>query len=162
MKNKILLTFFSLALVFGAISFTGVQTAHAQTAPSFPAGCTSNLAYSVKNGMPCNGTNVATMNILGCSNAIGYSIYSGAPCDGASVAIQYLYGCTSVYDYSVISGAACNGTTIAQLSSNIVTPGLPVTGAGTNAIVDLMLLFSLGVVAVGSGVYLARNIKRSA
>jgi hypothetical protein len=160
MKNKILFAFLSLVLVFGVAGFAGTQTAHAQTAPSFPVGCTSNLAYSVTNGLPCNGTGVATMNILGCSTALGYSILNGAPCDGSSVAIQYLYGCTSIYGFSVVSGAACNGTAVVQLSSDVITtPGLPVTGAGTDALLNLTLLLSLAVVAVGSGLYLARKFK---
>ena len=69
MKNKILFSLFSLALVFGVVGFTGTKTVHAQLAASFPVGCTSNLAYSVANGRPCNGTGVATMNVLGCSTA---------------------------------------------------------------------------------------------
>ena len=74
MKNKILFTFLSLAIVFGVASFSGAQTAHAQVAPTFPVGCTSNLGYSVTNGTPCNGTGVATLNIPGCATALGYSV----------------------------------------------------------------------------------------
>ncbi len=160
MKNKILLTFLSFALVFGVVGFVGTKTVHAQVAPSFPTGCTSNLGYSVTNGTPCNGTRIATMNILGCSNALGYSVLNGVPCDGSTVAIQYLSGCTSIYGFSLISGAACNGNAIAQLSPNItITTGLPVTGAGTNALVDFALLCSLAIVAVSSGLYLAKKIK---
>jgi hypothetical protein len=160
MKNKILFAFLSLALVFGAFGFAGVEVAHAQAVPSFPIGCTSNLAYSVTTGRPCNGTSTATMNVLGCSTALGYSILNGTPCDGSTVAIQYLAGCTDIYDYSVISGAACNGTAVAQMSYNVVTtPGLPVTGAGMNAIVDLGLLLSLAIAAVASGLYLAKKTK---
>ncbi len=172
MKNKILFVFLSLTLVFGAVGFVGTQTAHAQVAPSFPAGCTSNLGYSTANGMPCNGTGVATMNIAGCTTALGYSIANGIPCDGNAVAIQYLNGCTSLNGFSIISGAACNGTNVVQTQTQTQgttttvtttsTPGLPVTGAGINALISMALLFSLAIVAVGSGLYLARKIKITA
>jgi hypothetical protein len=161
MKNKILFSLFALALVFGVVGFAG--TIHAQVAPNFLAGCTSDLGYSVTNGSPCNGTAIATLNVPGCTTVLGYSITSGAPCDGASVAIPYLNGCTSVYGYSTLSGAACSGTNLVQYDPTATTtPGLPVTGAGTNALVDLTLLFSLAVVAVGSGIYLAKKIKITA
>jgi len=156
MKNKILFTFFSLALVFGAIGFT-TNTAHAQVAPYFPVGCTSNLGYSVSNGNPCNGTAYATMNISGCTTALGYSLTTGTPCDGSSVAIQYLAGCSSTSGLSTISGANCDGTSSVPVTI-VTTPGLPVTGAGTNALVNIMLLFSLGIIAVGGGIYLARKM----
>jgi hypothetical protein len=155
MKNKILLSIFSLALVFGVVGFTA-NTVHAQVAPNFPVGCTSNLGYSVTNGSPCNGTSYATMNISGCTTALGYSVTTGIPCDGSSVAIQYLAGCSSINGLSTISGAACNGTSSPAVV--IVTPGLPVTGAGTNALVNLTLLFALAIVAIVSGTYLARKI----
>ena len=80
---------------------------------------------------------------------------NGIPCDGASVAIPYLNGCSSTDGYSIVSGAPCNGTTIATSSS----PGLPVTGAGSNALTNLTLLFSLAVLAVVGGVYLAKKTK---
>lgn len=163
MKNKILFAFLSLALVFGVVSFTGTQTVHAQVVPSFPVGCTSNLGYSVTNGIPCNGTSFATLNIPGCTTALGYSTTSGAPCDGASVAMPYLNGCTSIYGYSTLSGAACSGTNLVQYDPAVtVVPGLPVTGAGTNALINLALLFSVAVVAVGGGVYLAKKVKINA
>lgn len=160
MKNKILFTFLSLALVFGAVSFTA-NTAHAQVAPSFAVGCTSNLGYSVTNGNPCNGTAFATMNISGCTTALGYSVTTGVPCDGSSVAIEFLAGCSSINGNSTISGALCNGESSPAVTV-VTTPGLPVTGAGTNALVNLALLLSLAFVAIASGTYLARKIKITA
>ena len=163
MKNKILFAFLSLALVFGVVGFVGAQVAHAQAVPTFPIGCTSNLGYSVTNGTPCNGTSYATMNISGCSTALGYSITTGTPCDGASIAIPYLAGCTSIYGFSNISGAACNGTNLVQSPGTvIVTPGLPVTGAGSNALVNTMLLLSSAIVAIVGGVYLVKKSKITA
>jgi hypothetical protein len=158
MKNKIVFTFLSLALVFGVASFAGTQVANAQAVPSFSMGCTSNLGYSVTNGTPCNGTAYATMNISGCTTALGYSVTTGTPCDGSSIAISYLAGCSSVNGLSTISGALCDGTSSPAVTV-VTTPGLPVTGAGTNALVDLLLLSFLAVTAIGSGVYLARTIK---
>jgi hypothetical protein len=172
MKNKILFGFLSLALVFGVVGFTGAQLAHAQVVPTFPVGCNSNLGYSITNGLPCNGTSIATSYIAGCTTILGYSITNGATCDGAAVAIPYLNGCSSVNGFSIVSGAPCNGTMNATTDPSIaaastvttttVTPGLPVTGAGNNALVNLALLFSLAVVAVGSGVYLSRKTKIAA
>jgi hypothetical protein len=158
MKNKILFTFLSLALVFGVVGFTGTQIVHAQVAPNFPVGCTSNLGYSVTNGSPCNGTSYATMNISGCTTALGYSVTTGTPCDGSSVAIQYLAGCSSINGLSSISGVACDGTS-SGVATVVTTPGLPVTGAGANALVNIALLFALAIVAIGSGAYLAKKIK---
>jgi len=163
MKNKILFTFLSLALVFGVVGFAGAQNVHAQTVPTFPVGCTSNLGYSVTNGFPCNGTSYATMNIAGCTTALGYSLTTGAPCDAAAVAIPYLAGCTSIYGFSSISGAACNGTNVIQTTVGVVTtPGLPVTGAGSNAFANMVLLLSSAIVAVVGGVYLVKKSKITA
>jgi len=165
MKNKILFTFLSFALVFGVFGFVGVQSAHAQVAPSFPVGCTSNLGYSVTNGTPCNGTAYATMNISGCTTALGYSVTTGIPCDGNSIAIQYLAGCSSIYGFSNISGAACNGTNLIQTTNPpvvVVTPGLPVTGAGSNALVNTMLLLSSAIVAIVGSTYLVKKYKTTA
>ena len=163
MKNKILFAFLSLALVFGVVGFAGAQIAHAQVVPSFPIGCTSNLGYSVTNGTPCNGTAFATMNIAGCTTALGYSVTTGIPCDGSSVAIQYLAGCSSIYGFSSISGAACNGTSVVQSTTPpVTTPGLPVTGAGSSALVNMMLLLSSAIVAVVGSVYVAKKNKLTA
>lgn len=162
MKNKILFTFLSLALVFGVVGFAGAQVAHAQVAPTFPVGCTSNLGYSVTNGYPCNGTSFATMNVSGCTTALGYSVTTGAPCDAASVAIPYLAGCTSIYGFSSISGAACNGTNVIQSTTGVTTPGLPVTGAGSNALVNTILLLSSALVALVGVSYLVKKSKITA
>ena len=162
MKNKILFAFLSLALVFGVVGFVGAQTVHAQVAPSFPIGCTSNLGYSVTNGTPCNGTSYATMNISGCTTALGYSITTAVPCDGNSVAIQYLAGCSSIYGFSTISGAACNGTNVVQYTNPVTTPELPVTGAGSNALVNTVLLLASALVVVVGSVYLVKKNKLTA
>jgi hypothetical protein len=158
MKNKIIFSLLSLALVFGAIGFTA-QTVHAQVAPTFPAGCTSNLGYSVTNGTPCNGTSTATTSINGCTTALGYSTTTAVPCDGNSVAISYLAGCTSIYGDSTISGAACDGTATGTMTVVTTTPALPVTGAGSNVFLNaILLLASLAVISVGS-VYVFKKQK---
>jgi len=158
MKNKILFTFLSLALVFG-VGFAGAQVANAQVAPSFAMGCTSNLGYSVTNGSPCNGTSNATMNISGCTTALGYSVTTGTPCDGAAIAISYLAGCSSINGFSTISGLSCDGTNSVSGVPVVVAPGLPVTGAGSDALLNVILLLSSAlVVAIGS-VYLVRKYK---
>jgi hypothetical protein len=166
MKNKILFAFLSLALVFGAVGFTGTQIVHAQVAPSFPVGCTSNLGYSVTNGSPCNGTSIATQSIAGCTTALGYSVTTAVPCDGSSVAIQYLAGCSSIYGFSTISGNACNGTSTPTLqattTTTTTTPGLPVTGAGSNVFVNIVLLLSSAIVAIVGSTYLIRRHKMNA
>jgi len=161
MKNKILFTFLSLALVFGAVGFAGVQTASAQAFPSFSAGCTSNWGYSVINGNPCNGTSSATMSLPGCATPLGYSLTTGAACSGVSVAIPYLAGCTSIYGFSTISGVACNGTNVVQSTTVITTPYLPTTGAGSDALVNLFLLLSSAVVAIIGGFYLVRRYTKT-
>jgi len=160
MKNKILFSFFSLALVFGVAGLSGTQIVHAQVVPSFPVGCTSNLGYSVTNGNPCNGTSYATMNISGCTTALGYSLTTGTPCDGASVAIQYLAGCSSTSGLSTISGANCDGTSSGVVT--VVAPGLPVTGAGSNAPLNAILLLASAIVAIVGCSYLVKKSKINA
>ncbi len=146
--------FFVLALlsvfVFGA-GFVGTDVANAQVA-TFPAGCTSALGYSITTGLPCNGTATATIGFLpGCTTALGFSTVNGVACSGGPFAISYLAGCTSIYGYSIISGAACNGTSVAVVDPNLVPPpvfpGLPVTGAGGDALRNIVLLMTSGLVA---------------
>lgn len=159
MLKKLLFLSFLVIFVSSVISFIGVQNANAQFQPSFPPGCTSALGYSVTNGIPCNGTSVATLNVPGCTTALGYSITTGIPCSGSSVAIQYLAGCYSIYGYSTIYSVPCNGTSVASspTSTEPTTPGLPTTGAGGNAFSSLMILISSGVVALGGSIYLFKR-----
>lgn len=161
MKNKIVFSLLSFALVFGAIGFIGAQTAHAQVAPSFPVGCTSNLGYSVTNGTPCNGSSFATTSISGCATALGYSVTTGIPCDGNATAISYLAGCTSIYGFSNISGAACDGTTtgLTTVVTTTPTPGLPVTGTGSNALLNIVLLLASATLVVVGSMYVFKKQK---
>jgi hypothetical protein len=156
MKNKILssILFLSVLVILGAFS---ANSAQAQSSP-FPAGCASALGYSATTGLPCNGTNNATIGPLqGCETALGYSAVNGVPCSGGSVAIFFLAGCSSLYGYSSITGQPCNGTAIATLEPITPFPGLPTTGAGGNALFNVLaLLASGGVVAFGLK-YLVRN-----
>ncbi len=161
MKNKILSLVFSFVLVFGSAFFSGVQNVSAQFTASFPIGCTSALGYSIANGLPCNGTSVATMNVAGCATALGYSVTNGAPCSGSSVAIAFLAGCSSVYGYSTVGGMPCNGTSVASTvfvpTPSVPTPGLPATGA--SPILLNILLSTAGFLAVAGSLYVAKKRK---
>ncbi len=157
MKIDIFSLVLSIAVIFGAIGFTGVQSANAQTA-SFPAGCASGLGYSVTTGNPCDGTSTAIMGFLpGCPSALGYSTANGAPCSGGSVAIAYLAGCSSIYGYSTINGWACNGATFGPaVGGTIYSPGFPTTGFGGNALSNILLLAVSGLIASFGLMYLTR------
>lgn len=160
MFKKIAFSIFLVAFVFSGVGT--IQNTYAQTS-QFSAGCTSALGYSVTTGAPCNGTATATMNIPGCATALGYSLTTGIPCDGSSVAIQYLAGCSSVNGFSNISGSPCNGTnSIEPISVTVTTPGLPVTGAGSNALVNMIVLASSAVVAIVGATYLVKKYKVTA
>jgi hypothetical protein len=160
MKDKIFSGLLLLAMIV-MMGFISIGEASAQTSP-FPPGCASALGYSATTGNPCNGTSTATSRPMpGCTSALGYSATTGKPCSGGDVALNFLVGCTSVNGYSSITGEPCNGTSVATngfvaLSPTYVggstnTPGLPTTGAGGEAPMNvLMMALSLGVVVLGS------------
>ncbi|MBI2630963.1 hypothetical protein HYW73_01960 [Candidatus Nomurabacteria bacterium] len=159
MKINIYSLFLFIAVTFGVIGFTGIQSANAQTA-SFPAGCASGLGYSVTTANPCNGTSTAYVGFLfGCSSALGYSTANGAPCSGGTVAISYLAGCSSIYGYSTINGWACNGAYFGPAvgGGTIYSPGFPTTGLGGNALNNIFLLAVSGLIASLGLLYLSRR-----
>jgi hypothetical protein len=70
------------------------------------------------------------------------------PCSGGSVAIDWLAGCSSILGYSTINGMPCNGSATATLAIPIPSvPGLPTTGSGGNALVNILFLGSSALVA---------------
>ncbi|HLP86766.1 MAG TPA: hypothetical protein VK153_02725 [Candidatus Paceibacterota bacterium] len=162
MTKKIFSLFTFAMLIIGFIGIGGINKAHAADS-DFPQGCSSALGYSVTTGSPCNGTNSATVGFLpGCTTALGYSTLDGRACSGSSVALQYLAGCTSTFGYSTRTGAACNGTSVATIlpvTPTPTTPGLPLTGAGGNAPLNLFTLIVSGILVVSGFVYLAYKPK---
>ncbi len=168
MTNK--LSLIALMFVFSFASFGLASIANAQSVPTpnpfptYPTGCSSALGYSVTNGLPCNGTSVATVSPMpGCTTALGFSVTNGVPCSGGSVAIPYLAGCSSIFGFSTITAAPCNGTSIAEGTvvppPIVVTPGLPVSGAGGNAANNIALLLSSGLVSILGVAYFVRRAK---
>ena len=167
MTNKLFSIMFSFALIIAGVGMFSVQQAHAQ--PVFPAGCASNVGYSVINDVPCNGASVATTSatlMAGCPTALGYSTVNGAPCDGTTEAITFLNGCTSTMNYSTINNQPCNGTTLAATATDpdadgdddtTTTPALPLTGAGGNASSNIVLLVASGLISALGVTYLARR-----
>ncbi len=163
MIKKLLFVFLAAVLVVGGLGF-GVSSASAQSVPAFPDGCASMLGYSATTGDACNGSSTAdTYPVEGCTTIFGYSATTGDACDGASVALMSMPGCTSTSGYSAVNGAPCNGTPIATFASDPgtvivpVTPGLPVTGAGGNALSNTLLLLSSGLVFIFGTRYLVRR-----
>src|SRR3989338_6068660 len=136
MTNKFFSIVLSFAFVLGSFGLFNVASAQVATPvpfPTFPAGCSSAIGYSITTGLPCNGTSAATLSISGCATVLGYSVTTGTPCSGISVAIPYLAGCTSIFGYSTITARPCNGTAVAEgvvtpPPGVIVVPGLPTTG----------------------------------
>ena len=172
MIKKILGSFFLLALILSGVGLAA-QDASAQTPvpnpfPTFPAGCSSAIGYSVTTGLPCNGTSAAATLQPGCPTVLGYSTVNGTPCSGISVALPYLAGCSSIYSFSTITGAPCNGTAFVSMFPPttppvviITDPGLPTTGAGGNALSNILALLSSGVVMVIGSAFLARKYRAS-
>ena len=162
MTKKIFTLFAFAMLMVGFIGIGGIEKAYAADS-DFPEGCSSALGYSITTGLPCNGTNSATVGFLpGCSTALGYSTVDGRACSGSSVALQYLAGCTSMAGYSTRTGAACNGTAVATIVPGTpipTTPGLPLTGAGGNALLNLFTLIVSGVLVTSGLAYLAYRPK---
>ncbi len=159
MIKKILFPILSLALIVFSVSFINVQSTQAATS-TFPEGCASGLGYSATNGSPCNGRSTATIRYMaGCTSAVGFSATTGIPCSGSSVAIDWLAGCTSVFGYSSITGEPCNGTDFVSVVyiPPATNPGLPTTGAGGNAPLNMILLLSSGMIALAGSTYLVRN-----
>lgn len=157
MKIKNFFFIIFLSFIF-SVGFLGVNV-NAQTTtttpPTFPAGCSSALGYSITNGLPCSGTGTATVGPLpGCTTALGYSTTNGVPCSGGTTAINFLAGCSSIYGYSTITGSPCNGTsTVSNLPGTGTggtggTPGLPTTGDGGNSFNNLLLMISSGLIAL--------------
>lgn len=160
MRTKAFLLVLALVLLGSAL---GASSVGAQTA-SFPAGCTSGLGYSVTTGNPCTGTSTAITSFLpGCSSALGYSTTNGVPCSGGSVAINFLAGCSSIYGYTTVNGMPCNGTAVASLQGVPPTyippssPGLPTTGLGGEALLNLLFLGSSALVAALGIMFLSRK-----
>lgn len=161
MKKKTISLIISLALVLFGIGIIGSGRAEAQSA-SFPAGCSSAMGYSITTGTPCNGTNIATQSIPGCPTPIGYSTTSGVPCSGTSFPIFYLAGCTTGFGYSTVDGRPCNGTAAATFAPTTTptipaTPGLPTTGEGGNAPINMLVLGISGIISIAGLTYLIRK-----
>ena len=76
------------------------------TGGTFPAGCTSNVGFSVTTGMSCaGGTNLPA----GCASTVGYSSTTGMKCDGSSTGGgstggPLTGGAGSVSSYKLVSG----------------------------------------------------------
>jgi hypothetical protein len=134
--------------------------ASANGATAFPLGCTSSFGFGV-NGVPCNGATTlgvaggVTFNLPGCSSTLGYSSVSGLPCNtvaATSTVNGYILlpGCSSTVGYSRVTGQACNSSVFIGGINDPSTPGLPSTGAGSEAPIAIALLvLSAGLVAYG-------------
>ncbi len=155
--NKKIFLFLLFALISGGLMDVNKVSA---AEPTFPSGCSSALGFSITTGSSCNGTTSATIGFLpGCVTAIGYSIITGQACSGGTLPIQYLSGCSSVLGYSTITGAACNGTNFATLSPTeiVINPGLPTTGEGGNAPLNVAISFVSAALAAIGIAYLVRK-----
>ncbi len=169
MANKIFSSVFLFAfalLGFGVFGVASAQVATPVPFPTFPAGCASGLGYSVSTGSPCSGTAIANTSPLpGCSTALGYSVTTGAACSGVAVAIPYLAGCTSIFGYSSITAQPCNGTAFAEGAivpppvPPVIIPGLPTTGAGGNAPLNIALLLGSGIISLLGVAYFVKRSK---
>jgi hypothetical protein len=168
MTNKLFSLVLSFALIlagFGVFSVANAQVATPVPFPTFPAGCSSALGYSITTGLPCSGTSVATSMPAGCTTALGFSVTSGVPCSGTSVALPYLAGCLSIFGFSSITSQPCNGTAFAEgtvvtppvTPPVVVVPGLPTTGAGGSAAVNIALLVGSGLISLFGIAYLAKR-----
>jgi hypothetical protein len=109
------------------------------------------LTYGCKDPNATNYNYFSTSNPALCTYTTSTTVTSADP--------MTIAGCTSIYGYSIVSGLPCNGIAVAIVPAT-TTPGLPTTGAGINTFANLMLLFFLAIIAGGSGIYLARKIKK--
>ena len=156
---------FSLALL---LSIGFAAHANAQS-----ASCVSTGGYNPVSGLSCNGATVAP---LGCNNTAGFSSANGTPCNGETPAANgyngiavgsnnFLNGCYATMGYSATTGYACNtaingivyagtlgtinvGLPGTDTTPSLTAPGLPTTGDGSNAIVNIALMLALASVAV--------------
>lgn len=93
------------------IKFNGVAFAAADSAritisniiSNYPAGCTSNLGFSVTTGIPCS-SNVFPP---GCTSANGYSMTTGQSCNWTSHPVGW---CSTIYGYSETTGIRCDSS----------------------------------------------------
>ncbi len=160
MKTKIISMVLSFAVVLIA-GFANTNSVNAQSV-TFPYGCSSALGYSTTTSLPCSGTSVAIESPMpGCMTAIGRSMTTGKPCSGSSVVLSYLAGCSSMYGYSTFTSRPCNGTSTVYLLLPGTTPGLPRTGAGDNALGNMLLLIASGLTAILGIAYTSRQSKTS-
>lgn len=160
MKIKIISMVLSFAVVLVA-GFTNVDNANAQSV-TFPYGCSSALGYSLTTGLPCSGTSRAIEAPMdGCMTAIGRSTSTGLPCSGSSVVLNYLAGCSSMYGYSTFTSRPCNGTSTVYLLLPGTIPGLPRTGAGDNALNNILILLASGLTIIIGVAYMSRQSKTS-
>ena len=165
MLQKIIFVFFLFALIFSGFGL-GIQSAQAQIAPSaVPPGCLNGLGYSITNGVPCNGSSVAILNVPGCTSALDYSVTNGVPCNGTSVATMNIPGCATIFNYSITNGVPCNGTRVATMDTSVgsvTTPGLPTTGNGGSSVWwNIILLLASGLTALFGSVYLVQKYRAS-
>lgn len=150
---------FSLILLLG-VGFAA-QQAHAQVA----GGCGSTAGYSTTTGVSCNG---AVVIPIGCTSTAGFNSNTGQPCNGATAqmngyngitvgANNFLNGCVSTNGYSATTGYPCNMVVNGVVYNgfpvttpvviNPGSPGLPTTGAGQNALINIAVLLGSAMVA---------------
>ncbi|HTH93331.1 MAG TPA: hypothetical protein VL576_02555 [Candidatus Paceibacterota bacterium] len=172
--------FLSIALsLFLFIGGGFALQAHAQV-----AGCATTGGYNTSNGTACNG---ATVIPLGCTSTAGFSGATGMPCNGNTAAANgyngvtiggngFINGCTSNTGYSATTGQACNmavngiiytgnGTTVntgitTTPPITTVSPALPTTGAGNQAIPTMLVLIASGALAFLGVRYSVRQLAR--
>lgn len=168
-----------LSIVLSIALFVGGGLAFQAHAQSVVSGCTSANGYSATTGMPCNGTTTVP---AGCSTTAGFSGTTGMACNGSASSVNgyngttvgtngYLNGCSSTSGYSTTTGYACNmpvggyiytgnGTTVNVGGTTVpvpTTPGLPTTGAGSNALPTALILVASSLVAFGSLRYMRKT-----
>jgi hypothetical protein len=143
------------------------------------SGCTSPAGFSTVNGQPCNGLTIAgngstgaaytTFFPAGCTSASGFSTVNGVAC--TTGVVTYLNGCSgTLTGFSTSTGLACslasgiNAGIIAGANTGTGTggtgtgtPGLPSTGAGGNALMNIALLLVAGGIAAVGATYLSRR-----
>ncbi|MBI4160790.1 MAG: hypothetical protein HY506_02685 [Candidatus Yanofskybacteria bacterium] len=133
---------------------------------TFMAGCTSIFGYSTTTGLACNGGVTAmTSYFPGCTSVLGASTVTGLPCSGGPVPLPFLAGCESIYGFSTVNGLPCNGTLAVTFDPGLGTgggtgtPGLPTTGAGGNAMNNLVLLIGSGLISLFGIAYIANRMR---
>ena len=128
----------------------------------YPAGCINSSGYSTVNNIPCDGAsgvgpNGQTYYVAGCTSLSGYSTSTGLACNSIITTstvnvVTYLPGCVSMSGFSTLTGQSC---VISSVNNNtgggtVINPGLPVTGAGSDAPLSIALLVLSGaLVAYG-------------